>query len=109
MYNFYMLHQNEYSGNGTTFHYEPVMRMDQRKKFLRELKGSNYNAISFKPKLIIGSNKVNPSVKDAWKEEKILSEYEINKNYLVHSLYVLYCFNQAKKYTQEGKTTTYTT
>ena len=25
MYNFYMLHQNEYSGNGTTFHYKPVM------------------------------------------------------------------------------------
>ena len=92
MYNFYMLHQNEYSGNGTTFHYKPVMRMDQRKKFLRELKGSNYNAISFKPKLMIGNNKVNPSVIDAWKEEKILSEYEINRNYLVHSLYVLYCF-----------------
>lgn len=103
MYNFYMLHQNEYSGNGTTFHYKPVMRMDQRKKFLRELKGSNYNAISFKPKLMIGNNKVNPSVIDAWKEEKILSEYEINRNYLVHSLYVLYCFDQAKKYTHEGK------
>lgn len=76
---------------------------------MRELKGSNYNAISFKPKLMIGNNKVNPSVIDAWKEEKILSEYEINRNYLVHSLYVLYCFDQAKNIRTREKSTTYTT
>lgn len=47
---------------------------------------------------MIGNNKVNPSVIDAWKEEKILSEYEINRNYLVHSLYVLYCLIRQKIY-----------
>ena len=35
--------------------------------------------------------------------EKILSEFSENCNYLVHLLYVLYCFDQAKAYMQEGK------
>lgn len=103
MCDFYMIRKNNYSGNGMETRFEPVMGMKQRQYFLRNLKGANYQNIYIRPDLINVVTGINDTVQRAWKEKKILSEFSENCNYLVHLLYVLYCFDQAKAYMQEGK------
>ena len=79
------------------------MSMVQRERFLQSLKGSNYKIIYLKHNLLVGRNWINQDIIRDWKEGKVLAEYEMNHNLLLYLLYVLYCFNQAKEYTQEGE------
>lgn len=103
MYNFHMLQKNEVLEKNEVFYYKPVMSMVRRRRFLQNMKGSNYKIIYFKHDLLTGYNWVNKDIKDAWNNGTILAEYEMNFNLLVYLLYKLYCFDQAKAYTQEGK------
>ena len=103
MYGFYLLQKNYYYGNGWIIYYEPVMNMYQRRSFLQNLQRSNYKIIHLRHDLIVGYNWINRDITQGWNEGKILSEYVLNYNLLVRSLYMLYCFDQAKAYMQEGK------
>lgn len=103
MYGFYLLQKNYYYGNGWIVYYEPVMNMYQRRSFLQNLQRSNYKIIHLRHDLLVGYNWINRDITQGWNEGKILSEYVLNYNLLVRSLYMLYCFDQAKAYTQEGK------
>ena len=103
MYGFYLLQKNYYYGNGWIIYYEPVMNMYQRRSFLQNLQRSNYKIIHLRHDLLVGYNWINRDITQGWNEGKILSEYVLNYNLLVRSLYMLYCFDQAKAYMQEGK------
>lgn len=103
IYNFYMLQKKCLFGNGLTLYNNPPMSMAQRERFLQSLKGSNYKIIYLKHNLLVGRNWINQDIIRDWKEGKVLAEYEMNHNLLLYLLYVLYCFNQAKEYTQEGE------
>lgn len=103
MYGFYLLQKNYYYGNGWIIYYEPVMNMYQRRSFLQNLQRSNYKIIHLRHDLLVGYNWINRDITQGWNEGKILSEYVLNYNLLVRSLYMLYCFDQAKAYMQEEK------
>ena len=103
MYDFYMMRENNYFGRGVVTRFEPVMSIKQRQHFLQNLKGQNYRNIWVRPDLIEGKNTINEFVQSGWSESKVFSEFRVNCNYLVYLLYTLYCFDQAKAYTQEGK------
>ena len=103
MYYFHMLQKNEVLEKNEVCYYKPVMSMVRRRRFLQNMKGSNYKIIYFKHDLLTGYNWVNKDIKDAWNDGTILAEYEMNFNLLVYLLYKLYCFDQAKAYMQEGK------
>lgn len=103
MYGFYLLQKNYYYGNGWIIYYEPVMNMYQRRSFLQNLQRSNYKIIHLRHDLLVGHNWINRDITQGWNEGKILSEYVLNYNLLVRSLYMLYCFDRAKAYMQEEK------
>lgn len=103
MYGFYLLQKNYYYGNGWIIYYEPVMNMYQRRSFLQNLQRSNYKIIHLRHDLLVGYNWINRDITQGWNEGKILSEYVLNYNLLVRSLYMLYCFDRAKAYMQEEK------
>lgn len=103
MYGFYLLQKNYYYGNGWIIYYKPVMNMYQRRSFLQNLQRSNYKIIHLRHDLLVGYNWINRDITQGWNEGKILSEYVLNYNLLVRSLYMLYCFDRAKAYMQEEK------
>ena len=106
MYNFHMLQMRyftESSEDDLIFNFTPAASATLRNRFLQNLKGQNYKAIYLTHNLIDGNNSITSTVKKKWNEGVILPEYEMNYCLLIYSLYMLYCFDQAKAYTQEGR------